>query len=175
MAGKGESPLDPRAVADGLTIWASPGVVADPARPDLGLVAALTCLPSRTAYTGDEREGAEPVDVVASSLLGQGFALLTAFDAASMVALPIPSGWVGALTPDVRHLTVVAPGGVFYDGDLAAEVPPRWSEAVDRRGLLVLLVSTGTALPRPGQVTSMEAARRAGNIVAAQIRVQRHR
>ncbi|MDT7564113.1 MAG: hypothetical protein QOG76_2737, partial [Pseudonocardiales bacterium] len=95
--------------------------------------------------------------------------------AASMVALPIPSGWVGALTPDVRHLTVVAPGGVFYDGDLAAEVLPRWSEAIDRRGLLVLLVSTGTALPRPGQVTSMEAARRAGNIVAAQIRVQRHR
>ncbi|HEX4246963.1 MAG TPA: hypothetical protein VH008_03790 [Pseudonocardia sp.] len=164
---------DPGALADGVTIWAAPGLVTDVTRPDLGAVAALTCVPSVTVHASDDHPGAEPVDMIASNLLGQGFALLTAFDPAALVGLPILERWVGALTPDGRRLTVVEPAGVLYDGDLSA-VPAGWYDAVDRRGLLVLLVSSDAGLRGPGPVTSMDAARRAGNVVAAQIRIQRH-
>jgi hypothetical protein len=83
----------------------------DPARPDLGSIAALTVLPSLRLRTGDEHPGADPVDVIVSHLLAQGFALLAAFDPASLVALPILRERVGALSPNGRHLTVVTPGG----------------------------------------------------------------
>jgi len=175
MASDSGLPLDPDSFAAGVTIWASPGLVTDPARPDLGSIAALTVLPSLSLHTSDEHPGAEPVDVIASNLLAQGFALLTAFDPASLVALPILREWVGAVSPDGRRLTVVTPIGTLYDGELAEQIPPRWHEAINRRGLLVLLVSTDATLRGPGQVTSMDDARQAGNIVAAQIRVQRHR
>jgi hypothetical protein len=175
MCSDGGLPLDPDLLAAGVTIWASPGLVTDPARPDLGSIAALTVLPSLTLHTSDEHPGADPVDVIASNLLAQGFALLAAFDPASLVALPILREWVGALSPNGRHLTVVTPHGTLYDGELAEQVPPHWHETIHRRGLLVLLVTTDTTLRGPGQVTSLEDARQAGNIVAAQIRVQRHR
>lgn len=165
---------DPPALADGVSIWAAPGLVTDATRPDLGPIAALTCVPSVSLHASDGHPGAEPVDLIASNLLGQGFALLTAFDPATLVGLPILERWVGALTPDGRRLTVLEPAGVLYDGDLATTVPAGWHDAVDRRGLLVLLVSSDAGLRGPGQVTSMDAARRAGNVVAAQIRIQRH-
>jgi hypothetical protein len=174
MAGDSGGLPDPAVLADGVTIWAAPGLVTDATRPDLGAIAALTCVPSMTLHASDDHPGADPVDLVASNLLGQGFALLTAFDPATLVALPILEHWVCALTPDGRRLTVLEPAGVLYDGDLASAVPAGWHDAVDRRGLLVLLVSTDTGLRGPGQVTSMDSARRAGNVVAAQVRVQRH-
>jgi len=169
----GPSP-DPDMLGDGVTIWASPALVTDPARPDLGTVAALTCLPSVSVHTSDDYPGADLVDLIASSLLSQGFELLAAFDPATLVRVPILQHWVGSLTTDGRHLTVTTPGGALYDGDLATETPPGWHDAIDRRGLLVLLVTSDATLLGPGHVTSMEDARRAGNIVAAQIRVQRH-
>jgi hypothetical protein len=70
-------PTDPAEVfPGGLTIWASPGLVTDLTRPDLGAIAALTVVPSLSAHTQDERPGAELIDLIASVLLGQGFQLL---------------------------------------------------------------------------------------------------
>jgi hypothetical protein len=40
-------------------------------------------------HTSDSRPGAELVDVVLSSLLGQGFALLTSFDGPGLAGLPL--------------------------------------------------------------------------------------
>jgi hypothetical protein len=50
--------IDPADLADELTIWASPGVIDDPARPDLGPIAVLTLVPSITA---DRRHHLGPV------------------------------------------------------------------------------------------------------------------
>jgi hypothetical protein len=174
MASDSSAFPDPAALADGVTIWAAPGLVTDAGRPDLGAIAALTCVPSVSLHASDDHPGADPVDLIASNLLGQGFALLTAFDPATLAGLPILERWVGALTPDGRRLTVVEPAGVLYDGELATTVPAGWYEAIDRRGLLVLLVSSDAGVRGPGQVTSMDDARRAGNVVAAQVRIQRH-
>jgi hypothetical protein len=43
---------------------------------------------SFTVHASDSRPGAELVDVVLSSLLGQGFALLTSFDGPGLAARP---------------------------------------------------------------------------------------
>jgi hypothetical protein len=65
---------------DGLAIWARPGLVTDPADPAAEPVAALTCVPALTVHTHDTHPGADPVDVIATTLLSRGFALLAALD-----------------------------------------------------------------------------------------------
>jgi hypothetical protein len=40
MTSDGGPPLDPDMLTDGVTIWASPALITDAARPDLGTVAA---------------------------------------------------------------------------------------------------------------------------------------
>jgi hypothetical protein len=175
MASDGDAP-GPDTLAESLTIWASPGLVTDTARPDLGSIPALTVVPSLSVSTRDSHPAAEPVDLIASALLGQGFQLLTAFDPATLVELPILPDWSAEFSPDNQHLTVTEPGGILYDGDLGAKVPLGWHEAVlDRRGLLVLLVSSDINLTGAGRVASMDAARRAGSVVGAQIRAARRR
>lgn len=72
-----DGPFDPDGFPAELTIWATPGVVLDAARSDLGTVAVLTAVPSITAHTSDDHPGAELVNVIAASLLGSGFALVT--------------------------------------------------------------------------------------------------
>jgi hypothetical protein len=164
-------PADPAEVfPGGLTIWASPGLVTDLSRPDLGAIAALTVVPSLSAHTRDEHPGAELVDVIATALLGQGFELLAEFDPATLVELPILPGWSDRFSLDGRELLITEPGGVLYDGDLGPGVPDGWHIAVAARGLLVLLVSGDIHLDGAGYAGSMDAARRAGNVVAAQIR-----
>jgi len=59
-----------------------PALVTDPP-PGPGTVAALTCLPSVSVHTSDDYPGADLVDLIASSLLSQGFELLAAFDPAT--------------------------------------------------------------------------------------------
>lgn len=77
---------------DGLTIWAFPGLVTDAARPELGPVAALSVVPSMSVRIRDDHPGAELVDVIASTLLGQGFELVADFDPATLVELPGTAG-----------------------------------------------------------------------------------
>lgn len=68
------------------------------------------------------------------------------------------------------------PGGAFYDGDLGPHVPTGWTEALNRRRLLVVLVASELPPDPTGEpVPSLEQARRAGNIVAAQIPLLQHR
>ena len=62
---------------------------------------------------------------------------------------------------------------MLYDGDLGPGTPAGWNEAVAARQLLVLLVSSDIHLGSAGQAGSMDEARRAGNVVAAQIRTSR--
>jgi len=158
---------------EGLMIWASPGMVADVARTGAGTIAALTCVPSMTLHTRDQHPGAEAVDVIASTLLGHGFELLVAFDRATLLDLPVLPGWSAELAADGHRLHVTEPGGTRYDGNLGPAVPSGWNEALERRGLLVLLVASGVDLERPDRAASVDAARRAGNVVGAQIRIYR--
>jgi hypothetical protein len=164
-----EEHFTPDVLAEALTIWASPGLVTDAARPDLGSVPAQTAVPALSVHTRDEHPGAELIDVIASALLGQGFELLAAFDPATLVDLPILAGWAVELGADGRHLTVIEPTAVFYEGDLGAAVPSGWQAAVHRRGMVVLLVSSDIDLAGSRPVASMDAARRAGSVVGAQI------
>jgi hypothetical protein len=155
---------------EGLMIWASPGMVTDVAGTGAGTIAALTCVPSMTLHTRDEHPGAEAVDVIASTLLGHGFELLLAFDRATLLDLPVLPGWSAELAADGHRLHVTEPGGTRYDGNLGSAVPTKWREALLRRGLLVLLVASGVDLDQPDRAASVDAARRAGNVVGAQIR-----
>lgn len=157
---------------EGLAIWATPGLVSDPADPAAQPVAALTCVPSLSVHTHDAHPGAEPVDVIATTLLGQGFALLAALDLTALTELPVLPGWTAALDATGRHLYVTDPAGSLYDGDLGAAVPSGWHQALDRRGLLAFLVATSgvdgsDGLERAG---ALDAARRAGGVVGAQVR-----
>jgi hypothetical protein len=158
---------------EGLMIWASPGMVTDAAGTGGGLIAALTCVPSLTLHTGDEHPGAEPVDVITSTLLGHGFELLVAFDRATLLDLPVLPGWSAELDAEGHRLHVAEPGGTRYDGDLGPALPSGWNETLERRGLLVLLVASGVDLERLDRAASVDAARRAGNVVGAQIRTFR--
>jgi hypothetical protein len=81
-------PLD----LEGLAIWATPGLVTDPSDPTSEPVAALTCVPSLSVHTYDRHPGAEPVDVIATTLLSQGFALLAALDLTALTQLPVLPG-----------------------------------------------------------------------------------
>jgi hypothetical protein len=77
---------------DGLAIWARPGLVTDPADPAAEPVAALTCVPALTVHTHDTHPGADPVDVIATTLLSRGFALLAALDLTALTELPVLPG-----------------------------------------------------------------------------------
>lgn len=172
MTSGSESP-PPVPNLEGLMIWASPGMVTDVSGGGAGTIAVLTCVPSRTLQTRDEHPGADPVDVVASTLLGHGFELLVAFDRATLLDLPILPGWSAELDTDGHRLHVTAPGGTRYDGNLGPAVPSGWNESLERRGLLVLLVASGVDLEQVDRAASVDAARRAGNVVGAQIRTYR--
>jgi hypothetical protein len=66
---------------------------------------------SFTVHTSDSRVGAELVDVVLSSLLGQGFALLTSFDGPGLAALPLLADWSAKLDHGGQLLQLLEPGG----------------------------------------------------------------
>jgi hypothetical protein len=158
---------------DGLAIWATPGLVTDPADPAAEPVAALTCVPSLSVHTRDTHPGAEPVDVIATALLGQGFELLAALDLTALTGLPVLPGWLAELDDTGRHLHVTDPTGSLCDGDLGGAVPTGWHQALDRRRLLVLLVASNgvDASDRAGdRAAALDTARRAGGVVGAQIR-----
>lgn len=158
---------------EGLMIWASPGMVTDVSGGGEGTIAALTCVPSMSPHTRDHYPGAEPVDLITSTLLGHGFELLVAFDRATLLDLPVLPGWSAELNADGQRLHVTEPGGTRYDGNLGPAVLEGWNEAVERRGLLVLLVASGVDLEQFDRAASVDAARRAGNVVGAQIRTYR--
>jgi hypothetical protein len=159
---------------EGPSIWATPGLVTDPSDPAAEPVAALTCVPTLSVHTQDARPGAEPVDVIATTLLGQGFALLAALDLAALTELPVLPGWVAEFDTTGRHLHVTDPSGSLYDGDLGAAAPTGWHQALDRRGLLVLLVASSgiDGSNGPDRASALDAARRAGGVVGAQVRIQ---
>jgi hypothetical protein len=126
---------------------------------------------SFTVHTSDSRPGAELVDVVLSSLLGQGFALLTSFDGPGLAALPLLADWSAQLDHGGQLLQLLEPGGSLYDGGLGAVVPEGWNETVRGRGQLVVLVGSAIDLGLGDRTEWIEDARRAGGVVGAQVPV----
>lgn len=164
-------PIDPElaAVLDAaMTIAASPGLVEDHTRPDIGPIAVLTMTPSISVHTSDDRAGAELVVLVASSLLGCGFDLVTAIEAADLAGLPLLPDWRVMLDAAGRLLEIHEPGAGFYDGDLGESTPPGWHARVRRRGRVVLVGGT-LALDMGDRYAQLSAASRAGEIVGAQL------
>lgn len=146
----GGYPIDPElaaALEGAMIIAASPALVEDDTRRDLGPVAVLTMALSISVHTSDDRPGAERVDVVASALLGIGFALVTTLGSAKLAALPLLSDWRATLEGTGNLLAIHEPGGMFYDGDLG-HPPPGWRQALQRSGRLVVLVGSTLALDR---------------------------
>lgn len=85
-------------------------------------------------------------------------------------------GWAAELDATGRHLHVTDPGGSLYDGDLGAAVPTGWHQALERRGLLVVLVaSSGVGSDSANPAYALDSARRAGGVVGAQIRARQPR
>ncbi len=138
----GDDPFD---LGSGVTIWGVPGLVDDPTDPETGAVAVLTVVLSASVYTADDYPGADPVDVIASGLLGRGFALLAAPDVAALVALPVLRDATAVLDEPRHWLRITDAKAALYDGGLGP-VAPGWSATVHRRRLLVVLISAAVDL-----------------------------
>lgn len=161
---------DPPDLASGMTIWAVPGLVEDPEDPAPGAVAVLTVVPSVSVHTADGYPGADPVDVIASGLLGRGFALLVAPEVAQLVALPVLRDATAVLDEAQHWLRITDETAALYDGELAP-VPPGWSAAVHRRGLLVVVISAAVDFAAVDRAAQVAAACAAGAVVGAQIQL----
>jgi hypothetical protein len=103
---------------------------------------------------------------VLSSLLGQGFALLTSFDGPGLAGLPLLAEWSAQLDHGGQLLQLLEPDGSLYDGDLGAAVPEGWNETVRDRGQVVVLVGSAIDLGLEDRTERIEAARRAGEVVS---------
>lgn len=127
---------------------------------------------SARVRTADPHPGAESVDAVLSTLLGRGFALLSSYRPADLVALPVLHDWSAVLHAAAggrAELEVGAPGEVFYRGDLGGSPPAGWHAALSRRRLLVVLVCSGVDLSGPDRTARIRAAQASGWCVAGQV------
>ncbi|MGH3569238.1 MAG: hypothetical protein ACRDRH_25080 [Pseudonocardia sp.] len=165
-------PIDPAEPADELTIWASPGVIDDPARPDLGPIAVLMLVPSITAHTSDDHPGAEPIDIIVSDLLSSGFTLVSRLVSAELAELPTLGDWSALLDHDRQHLQITGPGGTLYDGDLGAAPPEGWRAALHRRRRLVALVGSAVDIGAVNRGDRIDEAAGTGGVVGAQLPLQ---
>lgn len=163
-------PIDPADLADELTISATPGVIDDPARPDLGPIAVLMLVPSITMHTSDDHPGAEQIDVIISDLLRSGFGLVSRLDPAELVELPTLDDWAALLDHDGQNLQITEPGGPsLYDGDLGAAPPDRWHGALHRRQLLVALIGSAVDIGAVDRGDRIDRAAGSGGVVGAQL------
>lgn len=165
-------PPDPELVAalsEAITLWGTPGLLEDPDRPDLGAMALLALVPNITVQTRDEHPGAELIDVIASSLLGSGFALLARLDLADLAALPLLADWYVELDPEGRILRIVEPTGTLYDGDLGPRPPTGWHDALRHRGRLIVLFGSDVDIGATDRQDRLDQAAGTGGLVAAQL------
>ncbi|MGH3611183.1 MAG: hypothetical protein ACRDRK_00885 [Pseudonocardia sp.] len=162
-------PTDPTDLADELTIWASPGVIADPARPDLGSIAVLMLVPSITAHTSDDHPGAEQIDVIISDLLRSGFGLVSRLEPAELAELPTLGEWSALLGHNGQYLQITEPGGTLYDGDLGGAPPEGWHAALHRRRRLVALVGSAVDIGAVNRGDRIDQAAGTGGVVGAQL------
>ena len=148
-----------------------PALLHEPEHPNAGLVAALTLIPTNTTFTGDLHAGAEPVTVVVSNLLGEGFGLVTSLEPAFLLTLPTPRGWSASVDPDTRALIINAPDGLLYAGALGVDVTPGWYHALATRNVLAVLVASGVEPADPSGISlaSIDTACIAGTVVGALI------
>jgi hypothetical protein len=164
-------PIDPElaaALEGAMTISASPGTIEDHTRPDIGPVAMLTATPSVSVHTSDDHAGAEVVDLVASSLLRWGFALVTAIEPAELAA-PAAARLARAARPHRSSAADSRARRGVLRRDLGETTPPGWQQTLRRRGRLVVLVGSTLALDRGDRYGQLTAASRAGEIVGAQL------
>jgi hypothetical protein len=101
----------------------------------------------------------------------RGFALLTSFDGPGLAGLPLLADWSAELDHGGQLLQLLEPGGSLYDGNLGAAVPDGWHKTVRGRGQLVVLVGSAIDLGLEDRTERIEAARRAGAVVGAQVPV----
>jgi hypothetical protein len=164
-------PIDPKlaaALEGAMTISASPGMVEDHTRPDIGPVAMLTMSPSISLHTSDDHVGAEVVDMVAPSLLRWGFALVTAIEPAELVALPLLPDW-DVILDATGHWRSTSPAGCSTTVTSARARHRGWQQTLRRRGRLVVLVGSTLALDLGDRYGQLTAASRAGEVVGAQL------
>lgn len=138
-----DEPTDPElaaALSEAMTLWATPGLVD---HSDHGPLALLALAPEIVVQTSDDHPGAELIDVVTSSLLGSGFGLLARLEPSELAELPVLDQWYAELELDRRVLRIIEPAGSFYDGDLGPQPPVGWHDALQRRGRLIVLFSSG--------------------------------
>jgi hypothetical protein len=165
--------LDELAVAYGLPpgtleFFASPGLAADPSRPDLGIVATLIF--SVMIRPPKNYAGIPPAELVAHTYRTAGFQTFDQLDLNTLLALPVLQDW--NITVDRRHphLTIKGPdhSGTFT-AQLSNTYVRRWSEALDRRKLTVTLATCTDLVPDLGDLASLATACRTGALVGAQI------
>ena len=161
---------DPHDLADAMTIWAVPGVVGNPAHPELGSVAVLTIIPSFTLHTGDDYPGADTVNVVTSALLGRGFGLLSGPDVSELLALPVLADSHVELSEQDSLVRITDGDSALYDGGLGT-TPPGWAASAKRRGLLVVMFSSEVDPETSDRATQFAQACAAGAVVGALIRL----
>ncbi len=133
-------------------------------------MAVLTVVPSVSVYTADDYLGADPVDVIASGLLGRGFALLAAPEVAALVSLPVLRDATAVLDEPRHWLRITDEDAALYDGELGP-VPPGSSASVRSRQLLVVLISTAVDFASVDRAAQVATACAAGAVVAAKIKL----
>lgn len=155
------------ALEDAISIWALPAVTADP-RPGQPPLPLLVMVPSVSVHTHDEHPGAEPVDLVASSLLRWGFGLVSGIEFADLAGLPLLQHWQVQQDRMGRLLQIHEPGGVFYDGDLH-DPPEGWHIGLRQRGYVVMLVGSTIQLDSDDRAAQLHAASLRGAVVGARL------
>lgn len=170
-----DEPIDPDLAAalddEKLTLWASPGLLDDPDRPDLGQLAVLALVPSIIVQARPQ-PGAELIDVLTSSLLGSGFGLLARVEPVDLVALPVLDQWSALLDRDGGLLRITEPDGTLYDGDLGPAPPDGWHDALRHRGRLIVIFATGVDIGADDRGDRVDGAAAEGRIVGAQLPLQ---
>lgn len=162
--------FEPSILNESAGIWAAPGLIIEPSRPELDPVAVLTCLIPLGVRSNDYRPGAESVNLVTSTLLAEGFALVTLLDPTALIELPFLADW--SVDLDGELLESAESDNLIDDSGLGLGTPLNWRQALQRRGHLVLLMASH---PDPGRIANpaaaVDTARREGNMVGAQVSV----
>ncbi|QYN32176.1 hypothetical protein K1T35_26600 [Pseudonocardia sp. DSM 110487] len=131
-------------------------------------LAILVMVPSVSVHTHDEHPRAEPVDLIVSSLLRWGFALVTGIEFADLSALPLLPHWQVQQSRSGRLLQIREPGGVFYDGDLH-DAPEGWHIGLRQRGYVAMLVGSSIQLDSGDRAAQLHAAGLRGDVVGARL------
>ena len=156
------------APGDEETMWLTPFLASQGATVMPALVAEVATRMFRVPGPG---EVGDAVDLIVTTLLGQGFALITRL---RQPVRPLP-GWTATVTGDGNHahMTITtSAGGLFYEGP--AQLPAGWVDAAQATGWCAVY---GGAVQMPGRgspeigLKALQAAVAAGGLVGGRVAV----